>query len=86
MKKPIDTTKPIDTIKAEFRARADQRRRTWAGVTAFTNFDDVKMAEYAYWSTQPAHVIMATVSEMAAAAHGLKGIHVRRLPRPHRAP
>ena len=80
MKRPIDTTSP------EFRARAQQRRRTWGAITAFTNFDDVKEAEYVYWSTQPTHVVMATVSEMAAAAHGLKGIHVRRLPRPHRAP
>ena len=51
-----------------------------------TSFDEVKGAEYVYWSSQPTHVVMATVSEMAAAAHELKGIHVRRLPRPHRTP
>jgi hypothetical protein len=76
---------PIDTASPEFRARAEHRLRTWAGVTVFTNFDDVKVAEYAYWSTQPTHAVMTTVAEMAAAAHGLKGIHVRRLHRPHRA-
>ena len=77
---------PIDTTSRDFRARAELCRRTWGGITAFTNFEDVKAAEYAYWSMQPTHVVMTTVSEMAAAAHGLKGIHVRRLPRPHRAP
>jgi hypothetical protein len=76
---------PIDTTSPEFLARAEQRRRTWA-MTAVTNFDDVKAAEYAYWATQPAHVVMTAVAEMAAAAHGLKGIHVRRLQRPHRTP
>jgi hypothetical protein len=77
--------KPIDTTSQEFRARAELRRRTWS-MTAVTNFDDVKAAEYAYWVTQPTHVVMAAVSEMSAAAHGLKDIHVRRLQRPHRAP
>ena len=77
---------PIDTNSPEFRARAQQRRQTWGDITVFTNFEEVKAAEYAYWAKQPTHVVMATVSEMAASAHGLKGIHVRRLPRPHRAP
>jgi hypothetical protein len=76
---------PIDTESPEFRARAEHRRRTWEGVTIHTNFDDIKRAEYAFWSTQPTHLVMTTVSEMSAAAHGLKGIHVRRLHRPHRA-
>lgn len=74
----------IDTDSPEFKARAEHRRRTWEGVTVHKNFDDIKIAEYAYWSTQPTHVVMTTVAEMAAAAHGLKGIHVRRLSRPHR--
>jgi hypothetical protein len=76
----------IDTESPEFRARAEQRQRTWAGISVFANFGEVKAAEYAYWATQPTHVVMATVSEMAAAAHGLKGIHVRRLPRSHCTP
>ena len=78
-------TQPIDTTSPEFRARAEQRRRTW-GATAFAIFDDVKAAEYAYWATQPTHVVMTAVAEMAAAAHGLKDINVRRLQRPHRTP
>ena len=47
----------IDTTSPEFCARAEQRRRTWGAMTAFTDFDDVKDAEYAYWSTQPTHVV-----------------------------
>ena len=78
-------TEPIDTTSPEFRARAEQRRRTW-GMTAFTNFDDVKIAEYAYWSTQPTHVVMATVSEMTTEAYAMRNINVSRLQRPHRAP
>jgi hypothetical protein len=80
------TTKPaLDTDSPEFKARAAQRRRTWQGVTVHKAFDDIKAAEYAFWSTQPTHAVMKTVAEMAAAAHGLKGIHVRRLSRPHRS-
>ena len=76
--------KPIDTTSPEFLARAEHRRRTWT-MTAYTNFDDVKAAEYAYWATQPTHVVMSTVSEMSAEAHAMKGIHVSRLQRTHRA-
>jgi hypothetical protein len=78
-------TKPINTTSPEFRARAEQRRRTWEA-TAFTSFDAVKAAEYAYWAAQPTHVVMTAVAEISAAAHGLKDIHVRRLQRPDRAP
>ena len=78
-------TEPIDTTSPEFLARAEQRRRTW-GITAFTSFDDVKAAEYAYWATQPAHVVMTAVSEMTTEAYAMKGIHVSRLQRPHRTP
>ncbi len=74
----------IDTTSPESQARAEHRRRTWEGITVFTSFDDVKAAEYAYWEAQPTHVVMTAVAEMAAAAHGLKGVHVRRLHRPHR--
>ena len=77
-KEPIDTTSPA------FRARADERRRTWS-LTIHDSFDDMKAAEYDRWSKQPTSVVMRTVSEMAAAAHGLKDIHVRRLHRPDRA-
>ena len=77
---------PIDTTSPEFRARAEHRRRTWGGITVHKTFDDIKAAEYAYWATQPTHVVMTAVAEMSAAAHGLKGIHVRRLHRPQRAP
>ena len=78
-------TDPIDTTSPEFRARAEQRRCTWSATTC-TNFDDVKAAEYAYWATQPAHVVMTAVSEMTAEAYAMKGIHVSRLQRPHRTP
>jgi len=77
--------KSIDTQSSEFLARAEQRRRTWT-ITAHCRFNDMKASEYAYWSTQPAHLVMSTVAEMAAAAHALNGIHVRRLQRPHRTP
>jgi hypothetical protein len=76
---------PIDTTSSEFLARAEQRRHTWK-VTIHCSTDDMKASEYAYWSTQPTHLVMSTIAEMAAAAHGLKGIHVRRLQRPHRTP
>lgn len=72
--------KSIDTTTPEFRANAERRRRTWS-MTAHRNFDDVKAAEYAYWATQPTHVVMATVAEMTADAYAMKGIHVSRLPR-----
>ena len=50
-------------------------------MTAHRNFDDMKASEYAYWATQPTHVVMATVAEMTADAYAMKGIHVSRLPR-----
>jgi hypothetical protein len=76
---------PIDTTSPEFLARAEHRRRTWT-MTRHTNFDNVKAAEYAYWATQPTHLVMTTVSEMSADAYAMKGIHVSRLQRTHRAP
>jgi hypothetical protein len=74
---------PIDTTSPEFRARAEQRRRTW-GMTTFTRFDDVKAAEYAYWAMQPTHAVMTAVAEMTTEAYAMKGIHVSRLQRPDR--
>lgn len=80
MKKPL-----IDTDSPEFRARAEERRRTWT-ITAHTNFDDIKAAEYRSWAKLPDPVKFATISEVSATAFALKGIHVQRLPRPHRTP
>jgi hypothetical protein len=34
----------------------------------YTNFDDVKEAEYRYWATQPAHGVMTAVAEMTSEA------------------
>jgi len=45
MKKPT-----IDTTSPGFLARAVHCGRTWH-MTAFTNFDDVKRAEYRYWQS-----------------------------------
>ena len=79
MKKPIDTTSP------EFRARAEQRRRTWS-ITRYSSLDAMKTAEYRSWNSLPDPVKFATISEVSATAFALKGIHVQRLRRPHRAP
>ena len=78
-------TKPIDTTSPEFRARAEHRRATWT-MTRHDTFDDMKASEYAHWLTQPTRVVMSTVAEMAAATHGMKGIHVRRLQSSHLPP
>jgi hypothetical protein len=75
------TKQAIDTKSPEFRARAEERRRTWGGVTVHKDFDAIKTAEYAYWATQPAHVVMATVSEMTTEAYAMRGIRVSRLQR-----
>jgi len=79
------TQKPIDTSSPEFKARAEQRRRTWI-ITRHASLDAMKDAEYRCWATLSDPVKFATISEVSAAAFGLKGIHVQRLPRPHRAP
>lgn len=76
---------PIDTESPEFRANAARRRATWS-VTVHTNFDDIKAAEYRYWATQPAHVVVATVSEMTTEAYAMRGIRVSRLQRTPRTP
>lgn len=78
-------TIPIDTDDPAFRARAERRRATWS-LTVYTDLNQMKADEYAYWATQPTHVVMATVAEMTADAYAMKGIHVSRLQRPHRAP
>ena len=74
----------MDTSSPEFLARA-KRRAGWT-ITRYHDLDAMKGAEYAYWATQPTHVVMATVSAMTADAYAMKGIHVSRLQRPHRAP
>ena len=79
-------TKPFAmTETAEFKARAAERRKTWR-VTRYTNFDDIKRDEYREWATMSDAAKFAAISEITTAAFALKGIHVRRLPRPHRTP
>ena len=73
------------TETAEFKARAAERRRTWR-VTRYTNFEHIKRDEYRAWATMSDAEKFATISEITTAAYALKGIHVRRLPRPHRTP
>lgn len=79
------TRASIDTSSAEFRARAELRRATWT-ITRYRDLDEMKAAEYAFWARQPTHVVMAAVSELSAEAYAMKGLHVSRLQRPHRAP
>jgi hypothetical protein len=79
------TSNHADTSSPEFLARAAERRRTWT-MTRYASLDDMKTAEYRFWATQPVHVKVATISEMTTEAYAMKGIHVRRLQRPHRAP
>jgi hypothetical protein len=81
MKKP----RPIDTDSPEFRARAATRRRTWS-ITRHAGLDAMKAAEYRSWASLPDPVKFATISDVSAAAFAMKGIHVQRLPRPHRTP
>ncbi len=75
----------IDTSSPEFLARAEERRRTWS-VTRYASLDAMKAAEYRSWATLPDPIKFATISEVSATAYAVKGIHVQRLPRPHRAP
>ena len=76
--------KPIDTTSPAFKARAEQRRRTWT-VTVYDTFEDVKAAEYRFWATQPTCVVVATISDMTTDAYALRGIRVSRLQRASRA-
>ena len=76
---------PIDTSSPEFRARAEERRRTWS-ITRYASLDAMKEDEYRSWATLPDSVKFATISEVSATAFALKGIHVQRLSRPHRPP
>lgn len=76
---------PLNTSDPEFRARAEKRRATWT-IARYPDPGAIKAAEYAFWASQPAHAVTAAVSEITAAAYAMKGIHVSRLHRPHRAP
>ena len=78
-------TKPIDTDDPGFRARAERRRATWS-LTRYHDLEAMKTDEYAYWATQPTHVVMRAIAEMTADAYAMKGIDVSRLQRPHHAP
>jgi hypothetical protein len=64
----------------EFRANAARRRATWT-ITRYTDPAQTKAAEYAYWQSQPAHVILAAAAELTAQAYAAKGIDVSRLQR-----
>jgi hypothetical protein len=74
MKKPNDTTSP------EFLARAELRRQTWT-MTRYTDFDQIKAAEYRYWQSQPGHARIAAMSELTTEQYAMKGVHVQRLQR-----
>jgi hypothetical protein len=74
----------IDTSSPEFLARAEERRRTWS-VTRYASLDAMKAAEYRSWASVPDPIKFSAISKISAAAFALKGIHVQRLPRPHRA-
>ena len=64
----------------EFRANAARRRATWT-ITRYTDLAQAKTAEYAYWQSQPPHVILAAAAEITAQAYAAKGIDVSRLQR-----
>ena len=64
----------------EFRANAERRRATWT-MTRYTDFDQIKADEYAYWQSQPAHAILAATAELTAQAYAAKGNNVSRLQR-----
>ena len=70
----------IDTGTQEFRANAQRRRETWS-MTRYTDLDQMKADEYAFWQSQPGHVRIAAISEMTAEQYALKGQHVQRLQR-----
>jgi hypothetical protein len=78
-------TDSTDTTSPGFRARAEARRLTWS-ITRFHDGEAIKDAEYDDWASQPTSVVMAAVSEMTTRVYAMKGIHVSRLHRPHRAP
>ena len=64
----------------EFRANAERRRETWT-ITRYSDFDQIKAEEYAYWQSQPAHVRIAAISELTAEQYAMKGNQVSRMDR-----
>ena len=72
--------KSIGTDGPAFLARAEHRRNTWT-MTRFNTLDAMKAAQYVYWASQPAHVVMAAISELTTAAYAMKGIPVMRIAR-----
>ena len=73
-------TDPFDTNSDGLRANAARRRATWT-MTRYTDFAQIKADEYAYWQSQPAHVILAAATELTVMAYAAKGIHVSRIQR-----
>ena len=65
---------------SDYHARAEQRRAAYT-IRRHTDFDQMKVDEYAYWQSQPAHVRLAAAAELTAEAYAMKGIHVSRLQR-----
>jgi hypothetical protein len=70
----------MTTSDAAFEARAAIRRATWT-MRVYSDLDQMKAAEYAYWQGQPAHVRLAAAAELTAEAYAMKGVHVSRLQR-----
>ena len=70
--------KEIDTSSPEFLARAALRRATWT-MTRYDSLDEMKAAEYRFWQSQPGHVRIAAISELAEDQYAMKGQYVQRL-------
>ena len=70
----------MDTTDADFRVRAEHRRANYT-IRRYTDLDQIKADEYAYWQSQPVHVRLAAASELTAAAYEMKGVYVSRLQR-----
>ena len=71
-------SKPMKHDSPEFRAAAEKRRRTWS-MQRYTDLDQMKADEYAYWQSRPGHERLTAVSELATEHYAMKGQHVRRL-------
>jgi hypothetical protein len=68
----------------DFKARAAKRRRTWT-MTRHPSLDSMKDEEYRAWAKLSDQAKFEAISKVSEAAFALKGLHVRRLRRPHRA-
>ena len=69
--------KPADADSDELRARTEQPRATWT-IRHYIDFDQMKADEYAYLPSQPAHVRIAAIAELATEPYAMKGQHVQR--------